>query len=65
MGQTLRYVEQISGDENPIRVKLPHSVDDTIMPRMISVQVQICEMDCATTGQERMWVSEDGHVMMR
>lgn len=64
MGQTFRYVEQVPGDENPIRAKFPHGFDDTIVPRMISVQVQIREMDCATTGKGRMWVGEDGHVMI-
>ena len=64
MGQTFRYVEQVPGDENPIGVKFPHGFDDTIMPRMISVQVQVREMDCATTDKERMWVSEDGNVMI-
>ncbi len=64
MRQTFRYVEQVPGDEDPIWVKFPHGFDDTLMPRMISVQVQIREMDCATTGKERMWVGEDGHVMI-
>jgi hypothetical protein len=31
---------------------------------MISVQVQIREMDGATTGKGRMEMSEDGHVMI-
>jgi len=49
--QTFRYVEQIPGNENPIRVEFPHGFDNTIMPRMMSVQVQIREMDGATTGE--------------
>jgi hypothetical protein len=64
MGQTFRYVEQVPSDENPIRTKFPHDFDDTIMPRMISVQVQIRKMDGAATGKGRMWVGEDGHVMI-
>jgi hypothetical protein len=64
MGQTFRYVEQVPGDENPIRVKFPHGFDDTIMSRMISVQVQVREMNCTTTDKERMWVSEGGNVMI-
>lgn len=64
MGQTFRYVEQVPGDENPIRAKFPHGFDDTTMPWVISVQVQIREMDCATTGKERMWMGKDGHVMI-
>lgn len=51
MRQTFRYVEQVSGDENPIRVKVRRRLDDTIMPRTISVEVQIREMNGATTGK--------------
>ncbi|BFU89423.1 MAG: hypothetical protein NTAFB01_06100 [Nitrospira sp.] len=64
MGQTFRYVEQVPGDENPIGVKFSHRFDDTIMPWMIAVQVQIREMDCAATGKGRMWLGEDGNVMI-
>ena len=64
MRQTFRHVDQVSGDENPIRPKFFHGFDDAIMPRMISVQVQIREMDCATTGKELMWMSENGNVMI-
>lgn len=65
MGQTFRYVEQVSGNENPVRVKFPHGFDDTIMPWMIAIQVQIREMDCAATSKGQMWLGEDGNVMIR
>jgi hypothetical protein len=55
MRQTFRYIEQVSGDENPVRAKLPYGFGNTIMPRMMSVQVQIREMDCTTTGKGWMW----------
>ena len=64
MGQTFWDVEQVSRDENPIGVKFPHGFDDMIVPWLISVQVQIRELDCTTTGKGRMWVSEDGHLMI-
>lgn len=64
MRQTFRYVDQVSRDKNPIRLKIPHGVDDTIVPRMIPVQVQIGEMDCATTDKELMWMDENGNVMI-
>jgi hypothetical protein len=64
MGQTFRDVKQVPGDENPIRAKFPHGFDDTIMPRMIPVQVQIRKMDGSTTGKGRMWVGKDGYVMI-
>jgi hypothetical protein len=50
MRQAFGYVQQISGDENPIRAKLLHSLDNVVMSRVISVQMQICEMDGATTS---------------
>ena len=56
MGQAFRDVEQVSGDENPIRLKLIHGVDNTIMPRVISVKVQVGEMDGTTTGENGMSV---------
>lgn len=64
MGQTFRDVEQVPGDENPIRAKLPHGVEDTIMPWVIAVQMQICKMDGAATGKGRMRVGKEGHVMI-
>lgn len=64
MRESFRNVEQISGDENPIGAKFSHGFDDTIMPWLISVQVQIREMDGATTGKGRMKVGEDGYVMI-
>ena len=64
MGQTFRDIKQIPGDENPIRAKSSHSFDDTIMPRMIPVQVQIRKMDGTITSKGRMWMGENGHVMI-
>jgi hypothetical protein len=51
MGQTFRYVEQVTGDENPIGVKLPHGFDDTIMPRIISIEMEVREMDRAMAAE--------------
>jgi hypothetical protein len=39
MGQPFWHIEQVSRNENPIGVKFPHGFHDTIMPRMVSVQV--------------------------
>jgi hypothetical protein len=64
MRQTFRYVYQVSRDENPIRAKVPHRVEDTIMPGLISIYVQIGEMNGAMTGKRRTWVSKDGYLMI-
>lgn len=63
MGQAFRYVEQVSCDEDPIGVKFPHGCDDTIMPWMIAVQVEIREMDCAATGKGAMHKDVLGNLM--
>ena len=60
MGEALRYVEQITRDENPIRVEILYGCEDTIMPRLISVQMKIREMDCTTTSQSRIYMGKDG-----
>jgi hypothetical protein len=60
-GQTFRYVDQITRDENPIRVEISYGCEDTIMPRLISIQVKIREMDCTTTSQSRMCMGKDGN----
>jgi hypothetical protein len=65
MREAFRNVEQVPGDHNPIRAKFPHSVDDTIVPRTISVQVQISDMDGPATGERRMTLVQDRDVMMR
>ena len=64
MGQAFGYVEEISGDENPIRVESPHGFDNTIMPWMTPVKVQIREMDGTTTSQSRMCASEHGDLVI-
>jgi hypothetical protein len=64
MRESFGNIEQVPGDHNPIRAKFSHGFDDTIMPRLISVQVQICEMNGATTGKGRMKLGEGGHVMI-
>jgi hypothetical protein len=64
MGQAFGYVEQISGDENPIRGNPFHRFDDPIMPRVISVKMQIREMDGTMAGQGRMCMGEDRDIVI-
>jgi hypothetical protein len=54
MRQSFWHIEQISCDENPIRVKPLHSGDNLVMSWVISVKVQIREMDGPTTGKKGM-----------
>jgi len=64
MWQAFGYVEQISGDENPIWAKLLHSCDDLVMPWVIAIKVQIREMDRTTTGKRRMPLGEDRDIVI-
>ena len=64
MRESFRNIEQVPGDNNPIGAKFSHGFDDTIMPRMISIQMQIRKMDGSTTSKGRMDVGEAGHVMI-
>lgn len=56
MRQAFRHVEQISRDENPIWAKLLYSADNLIMSRVITVEVQVGEMDGTTTRENGMSV---------
>lgn len=64
MRQALRHVEQISRNENPIWVELHHSGDNLVMSRVISIKMQVGEMDSTTTGEKGMSVGEDGDFMI-
>ncbi len=64
MRQAFGHVEQISGDENPIWAKLLHGCDDLVMPWVISVKVQIREMDRAITGKRWVPLGEDRDVVI-
>jgi len=64
MRQAFRDVKQISGNENPIRLKLCHGVDNAIMPRVISVKVQVGQMNGTTTSENGMFVGEDRDLMI-
>lgn len=45
MRQSFGDIQQVSGDENPIRPKLFNSKDDVLMPRLMPIDVKIAEMD--------------------
>lgn len=64
MRQAFRHVEQISRNENPIWADLFHSGNNLVMPRVISVKMEIGEMDGTTTGENGMAVGEDGDFMI-
>ena len=64
MRNTFRHVEQVSGDENPIWAKLLDSGNNLVMSRVISVKMEIGEVDGTTTGENGMTVSEEADFMI-
>jgi hypothetical protein len=63
MRESFGNVEQVPGDENPIRMKLPHGVDDAIVTWAISVNMQVGDMD-GTTSQATMHLRVPRHLML-
>jgi hypothetical protein len=57
MWQAFRHIEQIARDENPIRVMRRHDLNNIVMSWVITVKVQVCEMDGPTTSEKGMSVS--------
>ena len=51
MRQSLRYVEQVAGDKNPVGPKFADSGDNEIMSWLIAIQVQIAQMNGSPSGQ--------------
>ena len=61
MRQSLRYVEQIAGDKDPVGAKCADGGDDEIMPWLIAIQVQIAQMNGPPTGQGAVHIGESGN----
>lgn len=64
MRQALRHIEQISCNENPIWAELLHSGNNRVMPRVISIKMEIGQVNGTTTSEKGMVVSEDGDFMI-
>src|SRR6185295_8431464 len=63
MRQPLRYIEEIAGHKNPVGSKFTDGRDDTIMSRLIAVQMQIAEMHGSPACQEAVHIGEPGNVV--
>ncbi|MCG3773422.1 MAG: hypothetical protein JW395_0229 [Nitrospira sp.] len=58
MRQSLRDVEQVAGDKDPVGAELADGCDDAIMPWQITVEMQVAHMNGPATGQEAVRIGE-------
>src|SRR5512134_2631434 len=50
MGQSLRHIEQVACNEDPVGLELADGGDDEIMSRLIAVEMQIAQMNGPLAG---------------
>ena len=52
MRQPFWYIEQVAGNHDPVRLEVADDLDHTIMPRTISIDMQVGEMDRTAAGKQ-------------
>ena len=65
MRKSLRHIEQVAGDKDPIRFEFANGGDDEIMPWLIAVEMQIAQMNGSPTGQGTVHIGESGKLLCR
>jgi len=45
-----RSFQQVTRDKNPLRAQIRNLTDDGVMPRQISLDVKVTELDCSTAS---------------
>ena len=65
MRQSLRHIEQVASDKDPIRFEFANGGDDEIMPWLITVEMQIAQMNGSPTGQGTVHIGESGKLLCR
>jgi hypothetical protein len=63
MRQSLRHVEQVAGNKDPIGAEFANGGDDEIVSRLIAVEMQIAEMNGPPAGQEIVCKGDSGNLM--
>ncbi len=63
MGQPLRHVEQIAGNEDPIGTEFVDRFDDAVMTGLIAVEMQVAQVHGTATGQRSVRTGEFGYGM--
>ncbi len=61
--QSLRYVEQVTGDKNPVGVKPGDGGNDAIVPWLITVEMQIAQMNGPTPGQKSVLIGQSRNLV--
>ena len=58
MRQSLRHVEQVAGDKDPVGPELADGGDDEIVPWLIAVEMQVAQMNGPPAGQGAVRIGE-------
>ena len=60
MRQSLRHIEQVPSDKDPVGAKCADGGDDTIMSWLIAIEMQIAEMNGSPASQGAVYIGEPG-----
>ena len=63
MRKSLRHIEQVAGDEDPVGAEFADGGDDEIVPWLIVVQMQIAQMDGPPAGQGVVHIGKPGNLV--
>ena len=64
-GESASDIEQIPGDEDPVRFEIRHDPEGLIMPDLIAIEMQIGEVDGPAAGQTGMCAIQPGQLRAR
>ena len=63
MRQSLRHVEQVAGDKDPVGAEFPDGGNDEIMPWLIAVEMQVAQMNGPPASQGAVHIGEPGNLV--
>ena len=63
--QTLRDIQQVAGNENPVRLQCSDFVGDQLMAGLVAVEMEIAQMDGPVAGQHPVGKGQAGDGMLR
>jgi len=63
MGQSLRYIEQVAGDKDPVGAEFPDTCDNEVMSWLIAVKMKIGQMDSPPAGQRSIYIGKPGDLV--
>ena len=63
MRQSLRHVEQVASDKDPVGPEFADGSDDEIVPWHIAVEMQIAQMNGPPAGQGPVYIGESGNLV--